>query len=132
MEAASEHEAEEGMAIWHSCTQVWLDPTPSTPGTPDNEDILNGLVTNTSVLSVVVAGCKIRIINRHIYIAAYLTIGLYSDKRLPYPINSVEMYLPWNDTWGDLPTLPNWTGADGTVHQMTNTHIMSLMTTDGV
>jgi hypothetical protein len=36
--------------FWHSCTQVWLDP--------DNNDILNGLVTKTSVLGVVVAGGK--------------------------------------------------------------------------
>ena len=34
----------------HSCTQVWV--------TPDSDDILTGLLTNSSVLSTVVAGGK--------------------------------------------------------------------------
>ena len=45
------------------------------------------------------------------------------------PLKSVEVYLPWNDTWMDLPNLPTWTVEDGTAYQATLTHIMSLATT---
>jgi hypothetical protein len=37
--------------VYHSCTQVWLDPD-------DPDDILRGSVTKTSVMGVVVAGGK--------------------------------------------------------------------------
>ena len=37
--------------VGHSCAQVWLDPA--------DPDILHGMVTNTSVLSIVVAGGKV-------------------------------------------------------------------------
>ena len=43
-----------------------------------------------------------------------------------YPTNSVELYLPWNDTWIGLPTLPELTDVDGIVYNMTHTLIMSL------
>ena len=35
---------------WHSCTQVWV--------TPDADNILNTILTNSSVLATVVAGGK--------------------------------------------------------------------------
>ena len=34
--------------------------------------------------------------------------------------------MPWNDTWIDLPALPDIAYPDGTVYPMTDTHIMAL------
>ena len=39
--------------------------------------------------------------------------------------------MPWNDTWIDLPTLPDWTYPDGTVYPVTDTLIMSLASPGG-
>ena len=45
---------------------------------------------------------------------------------VPHPVNSVELYLPWNNTWLDLPPLPDLGNKHG---RMDRTNIMSL--TDG-
>merc|ERR1712008_184835 len=86
----------------HSCAQVWLSP--------DDSDILSGgLAGNSSVLSAVVAG------------------GLYLDKAGRFqPVHTVEVYLPWNNTWLELPTLPTVTYDDGSVLNITLTQILSL------
>jgi len=85
----------------HSCAQVWLSP--------DDSNILSGLVGNSSVLSAVVAG------------------GVFLDKAGAFQdVLSVEVYLPWNNTWLELPTLPTTTLADGSVLNMTFTQIFSL------
>ena len=52
------------------------------------------------------------------------------DKGTMHPVSSAELYIPWNNTWVPLPTLPDWT-ADGSVHQMTITQVM-VMDTAGV
>jgi hypothetical protein len=41
----------------------------------------------------------------------------------------VELYLPWNDTWIDLPPLPDLT-FDGNKFKMSDTNIMSLRLTE--
>ena len=117
----------------HSCTQVWLDP--------DNPNILSGIVTNTSVLGVVVAGGIHSSTQACIYKAVYLTTGeCYETWWTLQRTESVELYLPWNDTWIDLPTLPQWkefdvkndaewnhdADVDGWEEEMTVTQIMSL------
>ena len=40
--------------------------------------------------------------------------------------------MTWNDTWIDLPTLPDFTYHDGTVWPMTDTLLMSLDTAGSV
>ena len=57
--------------------------------------------------------------------ALYLITGLYVDGHDRHTTNSVELYLPWNDSWIDLPDLPDF-AHDGAVVPMTDTHIMSL------
>ena len=44
---------------------------------------------------------------------------------------SVEVYLPWNNTWLELPTLPAWTNDAGTVRKITLTQILSLTMSSG-
>jgi hypothetical protein len=58
----------------------------------------------------------------------YLIIGVYRDGDVLHPTSSVELYLPWSDSWIPLPSLPNITLSDGAVLPMTNTHIMFLVT----
>ena len=48
------------------------------------------------------------------------------DAGVYHSVNSVELYLPWNNTWVFLPQLPQFTNGDGSVISMTDTHIMSL------
>ena len=60
----------------------------------------------------------------------YLIIGLYIDGDGRHSTGSVELYLPWSDSWIPLPELPHFTWSDGTVLPMTDTHIMSLALTD--
>ena len=48
------------------------------------------------------------------------------DDNVPHSALTVELYLPWSDSWIDLPDLPNWEYEDGTVVQMTDTNIVSL------
>ena len=43
-----------------------------------------------------------------------------------HPTNSVELYLPWNNTWVSLHDLPDFPADDGAVVNMTNTLIMSV------
>ena len=43
--------------------------------------------------------------------------------RLVHSVSSVEVYIPWNDTWMDLPQLPDFGGGQG---RMDKTRIMSL------
>jgi hypothetical protein len=50
---------------------------------------------------------------------------VYIDGDGLHPTSSVELYLPWNDSWIPLPDLPHFT-YDGAVWPMTNTLIMSL------
>ena len=45
-----------------------------------------------------------------------------------HPISSVELYLPWNDTWLELPPLP----GDGQGQRITDTHIFSLNANGGL
>ena len=40
-----------------------------------------------------------------------------------HPVYSVEVYIPWNDTWMDLPPLPDFGGGQ---YRMDKTRIMSL------
>ena len=59
--------------------------------------------------------------------SSYLSTGSYKDGgSLFYERNSVELYLPWNDTWIDLPTLPEIIYANVLVLNMTSTRIMSM------
>jgi hypothetical protein len=39
---------------------------------------------------------------------------------------SVEVYIPWNDTWAPLPDLPMFTAPGGTELRMVNTQIFPL------
>ena len=48
--------------------------------------------------------------------------------RVPHPVNSVELYLPWNNTWLDLPPLPDPVDGAG---RMDMTRIMSLTDSAG-
>ena len=41
-------------------------------------------------------------------------------------VPSVEVYLPWNDTWYSLPELPTLTDDRGRKWNMTDTHLMTL------
>ena len=51
---------------------------------------------------------------------------MYYDKAgILQPVHTVEVYLPWNNTWLELPTLPTFTD-DGSVLDMTFTQILSL------
>ena len=57
----------------------------------------------------------------------YITTGAYmDDKGTMHPVSSAELYIPWNNTWVPLPTLPDMTDDDGSVYHMTNTHIMTM------
>jgi hypothetical protein len=62
-------------------------------------------------------------------ISVYLISGMYSDGHARHPTNSVELYLPWSDSWIPLPPLPNIVLDDGTALPMTDTLIMSLAAT---
>jgi hypothetical protein len=43
-----------------------------------------------------------------------------------HPVNSVELYIPWNDTWIDLPHLPDIKfDNDETDYKMSQTVIMT-------
>ena len=62
----------------------------------------------------------------YFYISIPFPTGSYlDDEGLAHAAISVELYLPWNDTWIDLDFLPAMT-HNGTVFHMTDTHIMSL------
>ena len=57
----------------------------------------------------------------------YITTGAYMDDRgTRHPVSGVELYIPWNNTWVPLPTLPDWADDDGSVYHMTDTHIMPM------
>ena len=62
----------------------------------------------------------------YIYITVYRIAGTYGHGHHYLSTNSVEVYLPWNDTWIDLPTLPDISKHDGSVVPMTDTNILSL------
>ena len=49
----------------------------------------------------------------------------YDAENVLHTTNSVELYLPWNDIWIDLPNLPHWEDPNGN-YSMTETLIMSL------
>lgn len=78
----------------HSCAQVWLDPT-------EMLGIIDLTPSDDSVVSVVVAGGERQYCHTHIYITGF------------YTVSSVELYIPWNDTWVDLPILPIFTDIGG-------------------
>ena len=40
----------------------------------------------------------------------------------------MELYLPWNDTWIDIGTLPQTPDDVGNVRQITDAHIMTFQT----
>ena len=44
---------------------------------------------------------------------------------------TVEVYLPWSNTWFNLPTLPTFTDDDGAQYNITDAHIFSMLTTGG-
>jgi hypothetical protein len=100
----------------HSCAQVWLDP--------GNPSFLSGAVTNRSVLSIVVAGGKPEL-SWKLYMVHILT-GLYQNG-VDHPVHSAEVYLPWNDTWVELPDLPSFRDPKtGTYKNISQTRILSL------
>ena len=45
-------------------------------------------------------------------------------------IRSVEVYLPWSDTWFNLPTLPTFNDGDGAQYNITDAHIFNILTQD--
>ena len=52
---------------------------------------------------------------------------LYKDGKVDLSLNSVELYIPWNDTWIDLPPLPDITDDDGTpLCKMSFTKLMNM------
>ena len=54
-------------------------------------------------------------------------IGAYKAGGSIHPTSSVEVYLPWNDTWIELPQLPGWqVPPKWTVKRMDLTRLMSL------
>ena len=55
---------------------------------------------------------------------------MHLDGAALQPTTSVELYLPWNDTWINLPTLPD-IKQHGTVLPVTDTLIMSLAIAGG-
>ena len=48
---------------------------------------------------------------------------MYKSKKATMPVYGVEVYLPWNDTWMELPELPDMGEGDG---GMVKTRIMSI------
>ena len=90
----------------HSCSTVWLD---------SSSDPLYGIIAytvdNSSVLSVVVAGGKLL---ECLPCSIVSQTGTYlDDGGSRHPVNSVEVYLPWNNTWVGLPPLPDLGEGDG-------------------
>ena len=83
----------------HSCSTVWLDIQPATAA---EYGIISQYVDDSSVLSVVVAG---------------------GDGGGPGTVHSVEVYIPWNNTWLPLPALPDLGDGAGRVD---TTRVMSL------
>ena len=107
--------------LGHSCCTVWLDRS-SDP----KLGIISQRVDNSSVLSVVVAGgepldCLPRFTIFH--------AGTYRDGggAMP-PVHSAEVYIPWNNTWLDLPLLPDLGDGAG---RMDDVRIMSLTPSGG-
>ena len=95
--------------LWHSCTTVWLD-SHSHP----SYGIIGGAVDNSSVLSVVVAGGEL------LELLPCFTIshtGEYKNGGGLHSVNSVEVYIPWNDTWLNLPPLPDLGDEAGRMEQ---------------
>ena len=83
----------------HTCSQVYVQPSdhpgigniapPSNPG---------------AVLSVAVAGGEA---GQGCWVY-YSSSGVYMDNdRAVHPVTSVEVYLPWNDTWVGLADMPD-------------------------
>ena len=48
-----------------------------------------------------------------------------ADRHTVQPTRSVELYIPWNNSWVSLPSLPDFPD-DGIVCKMTFTHIMLI------
>ena len=48
-----------------------------------------------------------------------------------HPVPTAEVYLPWTDSWRQLPDLPAWTDSSGS-HNMTATRLMLLTGTAGL
>ena len=44
---------------------------------------------------------------------------------------SAEVYIPWTNTWFNLPTLPTFTDDDGAQYNITDAHIFSIITEGG-
>ena len=85
--------------FYHVCTSVWLETNPSVE---QNDGIIAQQVQPYHRLGLVVAGG--RMLNTlHIFINP----GAYRDKEhVRHSISSVELYVPWNNTWVNLPLLP--------------------------
>jgi hypothetical protein len=49
-----------------------------------------------------------------------------------HPIPTVELYIPWTDSWRPLPALPAFTDLSGGSHNMTDTRLMVLTGQDGL
>ena len=107
----------------HSCSTVWIE---SNPHSINEYGIIGNRLTNSSVLSMVVAG------GEPLYCRPCLTVshtGVYLDDGGVYhPVHSVEVYIPWNDAWLDLPPLPDMEEDDG---RMDMTAIMHLANSGG-
>ena len=54
----------------------------------------------------------------------------FDEAGIRHPIYTAEVYLPWNNTWQLLPSLPSWT-YDGVQYNMTDTKIVSSNTVTG-
>ena len=52
------------------------------------------------------------------------------DAELYHYTRTVEVYLPWSDTWFNLPTLPTFSDVDGTQYNITAAQIFSILTSN--
>ena len=102
--------------IDHSCSQVWLDPS-LTLG------IIACFPHDTNVLSVVVAGGEPVLC--HTILTSYIPGYYWDPSDVTIVLSSAELYIPWNNTWVDLPTLPVFRDHDVTL-QITNPGMMWL------
>ena len=66
------------------------------------------------------------------YYCLYCYTGQYKDDAgVRHNTRTVEVYLPWSQSWRTLPTLPTFTTTDGVQYNITDAHIFSLQTDGG-
>ena len=56
---------------------------------------------------------------------------MHEEKGKASSTPSVEVYLPWSNTWRPLPELPCWISDDGRERQVTNTRLFPLVEDGG-